>query len=135
MLSHQVIKVGRKIKDIRLDMKLGQAEFAELIGATVPAVSNWENGRNLPNNLRLRAIAKIADTSVVDILNGHHELDTLQTPDKLKDEISSLYNIVKHPHIDIDASRLLPQVESIIAEYNKLFPNQDITTDKDDNGL
>lgn len=56
------------------------------------------------------------------------------TPDKLKDEISSLYNIVKHPHIDIDASRLLPQVESIIAEYNKLFPNQDITTDKDDNG-
>lgn len=69
-LNYNPSEVGNKIRNMRKSLGLNQAEFAKRIGATVPAVSNWENGRNLPNNERLTQIAKVADTSVNELLYG-----------------------------------------------------------------
>lgn len=63
-------EVGQRIKNIRLNLGLNQEEFAKKIDSTIPAVSNWENGRNLPNKQRLKAIADIGGITVDELLNG-----------------------------------------------------------------
>lgn len=62
--------VGLRVKNIRESIGVNQNEFAKLINATVPAVSNWENGRSLPNNERLKKIAEIGKLSVNELLYG-----------------------------------------------------------------
>lgn len=68
-------QVGERIKSIRKSRGENQTEFAKKIGATLPAVSNWETGRNIPNNERLKVIADIANISVADLLYGDNDFD------------------------------------------------------------
>ena len=63
-------RVGVRIKDIRLEKGMEQQEFANIINATVSALSNWENGRNLPNKERLKNIADLAGITVQKLLEG-----------------------------------------------------------------
>lgn len=137
MLDLRVKRIGQRIKDIRLSKKMNQAEFAHLIDATVPAVSNWENGRNMPNSQRLKLIAEVANVSINDILGENVIIDdeTLHAessidPNNLRIEITKIYNIVKHPEVGIDASRLYPHIIKVINEYNELFPDNNINTSK-----
>lgn len=67
------LTVGLRIKSIRETRGVNQKEFAKLINATVPAVSNWENGRSLPNNERLKKIAEIGNLSINELLYGSIE--------------------------------------------------------------
>ena len=64
MKKKEDIILGKRIKDIRINLNYDQKRFAKEIGATVSALSNWENGRNKPNMEKLSNIAKIGDTSV-----------------------------------------------------------------------
>ena len=63
-------QVGQRIKDIRMEKGMEQQEFANIINATVSALSNWENGRNLPNKERLKNIADLAGITVQKLLEG-----------------------------------------------------------------
>lgn len=65
--------VGERIKRIRLEMGFTQSEFAKAISTTIPAVSNWETGRNLPNNKRLSEVAFHGQMTVDELLNGKQE--------------------------------------------------------------
>ncbi|MFL2134951.1 helix-turn-helix domain-containing protein [Ruoffia sp. FAM 24228] len=65
------IELGKRIKYIRSSLKMDQKSFANLIDATVSALSNWENGRNAPNDIRLKAIADIAGISVEELKYGN----------------------------------------------------------------
>lgn len=67
------LKVGLRIKSIRKGLGLNQFDFAKKINATVPAVSNWENGRNLPNSERLKEIADLGNLTVNELLYGSKE--------------------------------------------------------------
>ena len=60
--------LGRKIKIIRLEKGMTTKEFGKLFGATDSNVTSWEQGRTSPNPERLKAIAKVADMSVVELL-------------------------------------------------------------------
>lgn len=60
--------LGRKIKNIRLEKGMTTKEFGKLFGATDSNVTSWEKGRTSPNPERLKAIAKAADITVVDLL-------------------------------------------------------------------
>lgn len=75
MKKSEDISIGRRIRDIRLgknkfNTKYDQASFAKLIGSTVSALSNWENGRNKPNSYMLKKIAELGDISVDELLYG-----------------------------------------------------------------
>lgn len=63
-------RIGERIKNIRKSRGENQTEFAKIINGTLPAVSNWETGRNIPNNERLKAIADLGDISVNELLYG-----------------------------------------------------------------
>ena len=58
------------IKDIRKHNFLNQTAFANKIGVTQGAVSQWENGLTRPNSEQLQAISKAFNISVDDLLQG-----------------------------------------------------------------
>lgn len=69
--------VGSRIRDIRKTMGLSMSAFAERINHILNekkirsgTVSNWETGKNLPNNERLKAIAEIGGISVNELMYG-----------------------------------------------------------------
>lgn len=67
------VEVGQRIKKIRNQKGLSQKEFAKRTKSTIPAISNWENGRNLPNKERLKSIADLANISVDELLHGDED--------------------------------------------------------------
>ena len=63
-------KVGKRIQAIRFAKEMDQKQFSDIIHATVSALSNWENGNNLPNKARLKNIADLAGITVQKLLEG-----------------------------------------------------------------
>lgn len=47
-----------RIRELRMKLQLTQEEFAQLIGVTFPTVNRWENGKNSPNRIAQRRLAK-----------------------------------------------------------------------------
>ena len=45
---------------------LTQSELAEKIGVTDKSISNWENGRNMPDLSLFKPLCEILDISVMD---------------------------------------------------------------------
>lgn len=64
------IAIGARIRAIRLVKGLTMAEFGEMLSVRQSSVSYWENGRNIPNNQRIKAIADMANISVQELLYG-----------------------------------------------------------------
>ena len=60
--------ISETIKQIRKTHYLNQTEFANRIGVTQGAVSQWENGLTRPNFDQLRAISAAFNMSVDDIV-------------------------------------------------------------------
>lgn len=60
--------ISETIKQIRKTHYLNQTEFANRIGVTQGAVSQWENGLTRPNLDQLRAISAAFNISVDDIV-------------------------------------------------------------------
>lgn len=56
------------IKEIRKKHYLNQTAFANRIGVTQSAVSQWENGLTSPNSEQLRSISASFGVSVDDLL-------------------------------------------------------------------
>lgn len=68
--------VGLRIKNIRLKKGYELQQFGDLLGAyraNKSSVFGWENGRSLPNKERIKAIAKIGDITVNELLYGSVE--------------------------------------------------------------
>ncbi len=63
-------KIGKFIKQIRIDNNLTQKEFADKYKVTYQAVSKWERGINLPDNNLLNQISKDFNISLDEIYNG-----------------------------------------------------------------
>ena len=77
-------KIGKFIADCRKNKKLTQQELAEKIGVTDRAISNWENGRRLPDYSLLKSLSKELDVSLNELLSGEkiNEKDALVKADE-----------------------------------------------------
>ena len=64
-------KIGKLIKQIRKDNHLTQKDFSEKYNVSYQAVSNWENGKNIPDISLLKQIAIDFNLSIDEILNGN----------------------------------------------------------------
>ncbi|MCH4436504.1 helix-turn-helix domain-containing protein [Staphylococcus haemolyticus] len=83
------VEVGKRIRKIRSHLGLTMDQFGEKIDKESPVksgvVSNWENGKQLPNKKRLKKISELGNISLDELLYG------------------SMYNyIVKNINIDYD---------------------------------
>ena len=61
-------KLGNKIKQYRLSLKMTQSDFAERLGVTGASVSAYENGTRQPSFDVLVKIANILNTTTDDLL-------------------------------------------------------------------
>lgn len=60
---------GEKLKELRLERKMGQVDLAQAIGVSKGIISLWENGLREPTLANLVAIAKYFEVSI-DYLAG-----------------------------------------------------------------
>lgn len=84
-------KIGKFIANKRKEKKLTQAELAEKIGVTDKSVSNWENGRNMPDLSLLNILCLTLDVSIIDLLSGE-EVNDKNYKDKSNENIINTIN-------------------------------------------
>ena len=76
-------KIGNFIKKIRKNSKLTQQQFASKYGVTYQAVSNWEQGKNLPDISLLKQISDDFNVSIDELLKGEKTLKKNKTSKKI----------------------------------------------------
>lgn len=67
--------VGRRIREYRTSKAYTLEAFGKLFKATKSNVSDWENGRVLPNKERQKKLAKLLQITVNELLFGNIEKD------------------------------------------------------------
>lgn len=129
------INVGKKIKQIRLSrgwtLKQFSDELSNIIGdnKTIAegVISRWESGISLPNPKRLKAIAKIADISVEELLYGTFDerlatilIKTMKENDKYKTlDYGEVYNHIKKKVFSTDLSD--KEIETLVNYHLKIW--------------
>ncbi len=64
-------RVGKRIKEIRINQGLTLEKFGELVDAKKSDVYRWEKGYHLPNKNRLKVIAMKGGIEVTELLQGN----------------------------------------------------------------
>lgn len=63
-------KIGKFIAQCRKEKKLTQYELAEKLGVTDRAVSNWENGKNMPELSLFSSICEELNITINELISG-----------------------------------------------------------------
>ncbi len=73
-------KIGKFIKQLRNEKNISQNQLSEEIHVTRQAISNWENGKAIPDSDILLSLSKYFDISINEILSGERNIskDNLQ---------------------------------------------------------
>ncbi len=61
---------GKRLKQKRISLKLTQDEFAKSLYISRQTISNWENGKTLPDIDSLILISNIYDISLDELIKG-----------------------------------------------------------------
>jgi transcriptional regulator with XRE-family HTH domain len=70
-------ELGRKIRTMRMEHHMTQAQLGEALGVTFQAVSKWENGRSVPDVLMLKKLCEVFGVSLNELLgNDDDSLDS-----------------------------------------------------------
>ena len=63
-------KIGNYIKLKRKNKKITQEQLSEKLGVSNKAVSNWENGKNMPDLSLFKPLCEILDISINELISG-----------------------------------------------------------------
>ena len=63
-------KIGKFIKELRIENNYSQNSLSEEIHVTRQAISNWENGKSLPDSNILIELSNLFNVSINEILSG-----------------------------------------------------------------
>lgn len=63
-----MIKIGKRIKEIRLENGLSQQKFGDILSVSQDTVSLWEKGKSVPTTELLILLANNFDISIDYIL-------------------------------------------------------------------
>ena len=64
------IKIGKFIAECRKNQKLTQSELANKLGVTEKSISNWENGRNMPDLSLFNPICNELEITINELMCG-----------------------------------------------------------------
>lgn len=79
-------KIGKFIAEKRKQKNITQALLAEKLGVTDRSVSNWENGKNMPDLSLFKPLCDILDISINELLSGE-ELNPEKYQEKFEENI------------------------------------------------
>ena len=63
-------KIGKFIAECRRQRKMTQSELGEKLGVTEKSISNWENGRNMPDLSLFKPLCDEFNISLNDFMSG-----------------------------------------------------------------
>ncbi len=63
-------KIGKFIAKCRKQQKMTQSELGERLGVTEKSISNWENGRNMPDLSLFKPLCDELDITINDLMSG-----------------------------------------------------------------
>lgn len=63
-------KIGRFLKQLRMEKQLTQEKLSETLGVSRRTVSRWETGSNLPDLSILVGLVELYDVDVKEIFAG-----------------------------------------------------------------
>ena len=79
-------KIGKFIAECRRQRKMTQSELGEKLGVTEKSISNWENGRNMPDLSLFKPLCEELNISLNDLMSGEKVKDK-EYRDKLEENI------------------------------------------------
>ncbi|MCW6652571.1 helix-turn-helix domain-containing protein [Aerococcaceae bacterium NML191292] len=113
--------VGLRIKSIRQNKGMNLEEFGKLFNVSKSNVSHWEAGNTLPNAERLKAIAKIGDISVDELLYG-----------PIKEKIlKSLFKLAPKYNFELTANNIDSICDNILDTFDLIGIDATILNDID----
>lgn len=111
--------VAGRIRDIRKRLGFSMEEFASRIDdrAKSGTVSNWETGKNLPNNKRLTKIAELGNLTVDELLYGSYE----NVVRELINEADYFANSGEFNELELDPNGLKDTLKEISSFYWRYY--------------
>ena len=82
-------KIGKFIAEQRKKQKLTQEELASMLEVSNRSISNWENGKNMPDLSLFKPLCEILDISINELLSGE-KINNKKYQDKLTENIINL---------------------------------------------
>lgn len=86
-------KIGKFIAENRKKKKLTQSELAERLGVTDRAVSNWENGKNMPDLSLFKPLCDILGISINELMSGE-KINIKEYNNKLEENFINTINYI-----------------------------------------
>ena len=97
-------KIGKFIKTLRKEKKLTHSELATKLGVTDKSISNWENGKNMPDLSLFKPLCEILGITINDLISGEKlnkdnyqekfEENILNTIDYTNKKVTNKNNII-----------------------------------------
>lgn len=84
---------GARLRQLRKAKGLTQAELAARVGVSMPAVSTWEQGKALPRDARMRAVAAALDIPMPDLFGPQSAEGLEDLLGRSRDQIARMVGI------------------------------------------
>lgn len=79
-------KIGKYIKEKRKIKKITQEQLSEILGVSNKAISNWENGKNMPDLALFKPLCETLGITINELLSGE-DIKKDKYIDKLEENI------------------------------------------------
>lgn len=80
------VRIGKFIAECRKAKKITQAQLAEQLGVTDRSISNWENGKNMPDLSLFKPLCNILGITINELLSGE-KLSKQEYQEKFEENI------------------------------------------------
>lgn len=91
-------KIGRFIAENRKKKKITQSELAEKLGVTDRTISNWENGKNMPDLSLFKPLCDILGISINELMSGE-KINNKEYTEKLEENFINTINYIDKKNI------------------------------------
>lgn len=106
-LENQIVVISDRLKSIRKTLRLTQIEFGKPLNIGQDAISDYENGRNEPNQRTLDAIIKEYSINRIWLFTGVGDMFYTATDHTLKGaEPPEVKNETEPGYVRVDANEL-----------------------------
>lgn len=118
-------KIGKFIKELRIENNMTQQQLADKIPITREAVSKWERGRNKPDRTSLKILSKLFNVTTEELILGRRNeknniIENKELALNLYDENNKKQKVVKYLIISIIGLIILFFAYYFISTFNSI---------------
>ena len=90
----ELFTIAQKIKDLREQAKMTQADLGKKLGLTRAAVNAWEMGISVPSTTYIIELSKMFGVST-DYLLGMSDNSTISIEGLTEKQVTAVYNVIE----------------------------------------